>query len=497
MSKIKELKKHFSELKRLKYIENLLNWDHQVYMPEGSNQDRSELISLVGEILHKKLISDKTRKLISKAEKVKELNDVDNAILREAKREYEKATKIPTELVIEIAKTATLGHKAWEKAREKSDFTIFQPYLKKMIELQKQYADLIDIGESRYDTLLDDYEPGATTKWLSSLFNELAPELQSIVKKLDSSNDKPDQSILKKHYASEKQWEFSNQIIEKLGFDFYIGRQDKSVHPFTTSLASQDIRITTRIMENFLPAGLFGTIHECGHALYNMGFMEEIHSTNIADGSSYGIHESQSRLYENFLGRSREFWIYWYPKLKKLFPENLENYPLEEFYRSINTVKPSLIRVEADEITYSLHIILRFEIERMIFKDKVNVDEIPQIWNEKMADLLHITPPNDAKGVLQDVHWSGGAFGYFPTYSLGNLYAAQIFNDAFKKNNNLLTEFSEGNFENLLNYLRENVHQYGKVYHPRDLIQNITGEPLNPKYFTSYLEQKFYPIYRV
>jgi len=497
MSKIKELREHFSSLTRLKYISNLLNWDLQVYMPDGSNEGRSELISLVGEITHKRLISKKTEDLISNAEKIDNLDLIDSAILREAKRQYEKAVKIPTELVVEIAKTATLGHKAWEKAREKSEFSIFLPYLEKMIELQKEYADLIDIGECRYDTLLDDFEPGATSKWVSSTFNELAPKLQKIVKKLDSSNDKPTQAVLKKYYDPEKQWEFSNEIIEKLGFDFDIGRQDKSVHPFTTSIASEDVRITTRIMENFLPGCLFGTIHECGHALYQMGLMEEIHSTNLADGCSLGFHESQSRLYENFLGRSKDFWNYWYPKLQNFFPENLKGYPMDEFYRSINTVERSLIRVEADEITYSLHIILRFEIERMIFEDKINIKELPQLWNEKMETLLSIEPPNDAEGILQDVHWSGGAFGYFPTYTLGNLYGAQIYNDAINSNPNLLDEFSQGNFSNLLSYLRKNVHQYGAIYQPRDLIKKITGKGLDPEYFTTYLKNKFYPIYKI
>ncbi|TXT59893.1 MAG: Carboxypeptidase 1 [Promethearchaeota archaeon] len=497
MSQIKELIIHFSKLKQLKYINNLLNWDLQVYMPDGSNKGRAELISLVGELVHKKLISNKTETLISEAEQKKDLSLIDAAILREAKREYQKAIKIPTDLVVEIAKNASLGHKAWEKARKKSDFSIFRPYLTKMIDLQKQYADLINIGENRYDSLLDDYEPGATKKWLSSLFNNLAPQLQTILKKLETSGEEPDSSILENVYDAKKQWEFSNSVIEKLGFDFSIGRQDKSVHPFTTAVASEDVRITTRIIENFLPAGLFGTIHECGHALYDMGFMEEIHGTNLADGSSLGIHESQSRMYENFVGRSKEFWKYWYPRLKNLFPENLGDVALNHFYKAINTVKPSLIRVEADEITYSLHIILRFEIESLIFEDLIEVEELPQVWDEKMTELLNITPPNDAKGILQDVHWSGGAFGYFPTYTLGNLYAAQIYNDALTKNPNMPFEFTSGNFNTLLQYLRENVHQYGSIFHPRDLIHKITGEALNPEYFITYLEEKFYPIYRV
>ena len=276
-----------------------------------------------------------------------------------------------------------------------------------------------------------------------------------------------------------------------------MGRQDKSVHPFTTSISFRDTRITTRILENFLPTCIFGTIHECGHALYEMGFKDNLNDTYLADGSSLGIHESQSRLWENIVGRSKEFWSYWYPILKKYFPENLKDYSKEEFYRSINVVKPSFIRVEADEITYGLHIILRYEIEKELINNNFNISETPQLWNEKMKELLGIVPSNDAEGVLQDVHWAGGGFGYFPTYTLGNLYASQIYNYALKEHPNLPEEFKIGNYTNLLTYLRENLHQYGRIYKPLDLLKKITGEHLNPDYFIDYLEKKFYPIYKI
>lgn len=497
MSKLSELKEWFSELKKLKYINNLLQWDQQVYMPDGSNKDRSELIELVSKISHNMLISKKTNDLIRETEKLNDLDIIDLAMIREAKREYEKAIKIPTDLVTELAKTAIIGYKAWKKAREKSDFTLFEPSLNKMIELQKQYADKLDIGPTRYDTLLDDYEPGVTSKWISKIFYKLSGKLKEITKKLMDSEEIPNQLILKKYYDPKKQWDFSLKVIKKLNFDFNIGRQDKSVHPFTVSLSSTDIRITTRIWDEYLPACLFGTIHECGHALYDMGFMKKIHNTNLAGGSSLGIHESQSRLWENYIGRSKEFWSYWYPELQKMFPENLKNYSEHDFYKSINVVKPSLIRVEADEITYSLHIILRYEIEKLIFEDKVNTSELPQLWNEKTEEILNLIPSNDSKGILQDVHWSGGAFGYFPTYTLGNLYAAQFYNDALKKIPNLRNSFSKGDFSILLNYLRENIHQYGKIYHPKDLIKKITGENLNCDYFINYLQEKFFPIYSI
>jgi len=500
LSVIKELNARFTELMRLNYVSTLLGWDQQVNMPksEGATMGRSEQIALIEAISHRKLISKKTGELIKKAENQPNLNLIDSAILREAKRKYDKAIKIPIELVTEIAKTASLGHQAWEKSREKSDFSIFQPYLEKMVNLQRKYAERLDIGPTLYDSLTDIYEPEAKSEWISNIFKEIKPKLVKILNKLESSDlNKPNQEILKRKYDPEKQWKLSMEIIKKLDFDFKKGRQDKSVHPFTASVSSMDTRITTRIWEKYLPACLFGSIHECGHALYEMGFMEEIHDTFLADGSSLGIHESQSRLWENIVGRSKEFWNYWYPTLQKYFPENLKNYPEHEFYRSINAVKPSFIRVEADEVTYGLHIILRFEIEKELINNNLRVSELPELWNTKMEELLNIIPPNDAQGVLQDVHWSGGAFGYFPTYTLGNLYASQIYVNALKKNPDLPDDFKNGNFNNLLNYLRENIHQYGRIYRPLDLIKRVTGEELNSNYFIKYLETKFYPIYGI
>lgn len=497
MDPIKKLREHFTEIVRLKYIAYLLGWDMQVYMPPGASQGRGEQIALLEGIIHEKLVSDKTAEIIKKAEGLSNPSLIDVAMLREARREYDRAVRVPNELVKEIAKTTTIGHKTWEKARAKNDFKMFKPVLEKLVSLKQQESDKIDIGPTRYDTMLDEFEPGAKSDWILKIFNDLKSHLIRIIKKLDSSSDKPNQEILKKFYDPEKQWDFSVEVLKKLNYSFEFGRQDKSTHPFTTSLSSTDTRITTRIWEKFLPACLFGTIHECGHALYEMGFKKEIHDTILAEGTSSGIHESQSRLWENIVGRSREFWKYWYPILKKYFPENLKNFPEEEFYRSINSVQPSLIRVEADEVTYSLHIILRYEIEKKLIGEDILASELPQIWNRKMEELLGIKPSDDANGVLQDVHWSGGGFGYFPTYALGNLYGAQIYSKVLEKQPNLPEEFEKGHFSTLLSYLRENIHQYGKIYEPRDLLKKVTGEDLDSKYFIDYLEKKFYPIYKI
>jgi carboxypeptidase Taq len=374
---------------------------------------------------------------------------------------------------------------------------MFQPLLDKMIKLQIKKAEKLDTYPSRYSNLIDQYEPGASYEGVSKIFTSLKTKLIRIIDKINSSGIKPDQSILERRYDKEKQWAFSLEVLKKMNFDFNTGRQDKSAHPFTSSVSSNDTRITTRVLENFLPTCLFSTIHECGHTLYEMGFMEEIRDTILADGSSFGFHESQSRLWENIVGRSREFWTYWYPILQKYFPENLKEYPQDEFYKSINCVQPSLIRVEADEVTYGLHIILRFELEKEIIENNLSTTELPSLWNDKMEKLLGITPPDDASGVLQDIHWSSGDFGYFPTYTLGNLYASQIYASAIKKLPFLSEDFEKGDYSNLLAFLRKNVHQYGKIYRPLDLLKKITGEDLNPDYFVNYLEKKFYFVYGI
>jgi carboxypeptidase Taq len=497
MEKLQQLKEHFAEIIRLNYIRSLLGWDQAVYMPKGGNKGRSEQMALMSQLVHKRIKSEKTNQLIKEAEKITNMTDIESALIREAKREYEHAIRIPDELIGEISKQASIGFIKWEKAREKSDFSIFKPSLGKIIELKKEFAEKLATGPDPYSTLIDLYEPGATYSWISSIFNELKPKLIKIVKKLDESNDKPSQAILKKKYDPEKQWQISIKVIKKLNFNFDVARQDKSTHPFTTSISSNDTRITTRINEEYLPACLFGTIHECGHALYQMGFMEEIHDTLLADGSSMGIHESQSRLWENIVGRSKGFWKFWFPQFQETFSNVLKDYPLEEFYRSINVVQPSLIRVEADEVSYALHIILRFELEKMIVEDSVEVDELPELWNEKMENLLGILPLNDAQGILQDVHWSGGGFGYFPSYALGNLYAAQIYNKVLSDIPNLPLDIENGRFSILLDYLKEHIYQYGKAYYARDLIKKISGEDLNPIYFINYIEKKFYPIYGI
>ncbi|MBY8985495.1 MAG: carboxypeptidase M32 [Candidatus Lokiarchaeota archaeon] len=496
MSVINELREHFAEIMRLGYISSLLNWDQEVNMMNyKSVEGRSKQASLIRKLSHQRITSDKVGKLIKKAEKTT-LNEIESAMLRDITREYNLETKLPEKLVVEIAETSVLAAKDWQEARRKSDFSIFEKILEKTVELQKERAERLGTHPDLYSTLIDLYEPGATYEWIANIFNPLRPKLIDFVKKLNSSSDKPDGSIFEKKYDEDKQFELSRKVIEKLNFDFGYGRQDKVTHPFTTSLAALDVRITTRTTEPF-PDCITSTIHEYGHAIYEMGIKKELHDTILCSGTSMGIHESQSRMWENVVGRSKEFWMYWYPTFQQYFPENLKDVPMEEFHRAINIVEPSFIRVNADEVTYGLHIILRFEIEKDLIEGKIQVNELPEIWNSKFEDILGIVPPNDAQGVLQDVHFSGGLFGYFPTYFLGNLYGAQIYAKASEKMPNLPDDYKKGEFSNLLSYLRENIHQHGAIYRANDLINRVTGEDLNSDYFLKYIEEKFTPIYRL
>ena len=492
-----KLKEHFADINKLRNIRALLNWDQQIYMPNYSNKKRSEQIALIQGLIHDKLISNKTKRLLELSNKAKNLDIIEQAYLREAKREYEIAIKVPNRLIKRMAKAASLGQQAWEKAKNDNDFTIFKPYLEKIVEIKREYAKKLDIGFTLYDSLIDLYEPGISSEWLSRVFEKLKLNIIEILKKLKSSKEQPDQSVLKKNYDPDKQYKFILELLDKLLFNFNIGRIDKSMHPFTSNISSMDTRITTTFKENFLPAGIYGAIHEYGHSIYDMNFMESIRDTILADGSSFGFHESQSQMWENIIGRGRHFWKYWYPILQKYFPENLANYPENEFYRSINTVQPSFIRIDADEVTYNLHIILRFELEKKIINDNFPISDISELWNFKMEELLGIIPPDDSKGILQDVHWSEGIFGYFPSYILGNLYSAQIYFKILKSNPQINDQIKGGQFNNLISYLKENIYQYGKIYRPDNLIKKITGESLNPKYYIKYLKEKYFQIYKI
>ncbi len=497
MEQYEKLKARLAEIGHIGTSMAVLGWDQQCYMPPGGAAERAEQFATLGKIAHELSVGDETRRLLEGAEAEVAGSDPGSdeaALVRVARRDFDKAVKIPTELVTEMAKATTLGHEIWVKARAESDYKQFAPTLEKLLDLSRQVAEHLGYDDQRYDALLDQYEPGMKTREVERVFADLKSGLVQLVQEI-AAQPPIDDSVLRRDYDEAAQLAFGEYVIKKMGFDFTRGRQDRAVHPFCTSFGRDDVRITTRFDRNWLPMALMGTIHETGHALYEQGFDPKDVGTPLSDAASLGVHESQSRLWENIIGRSRTFWNVFYPGLQRQFPDALENVNLNTFYRAINKVEPSLIRVEADEVTYNLHIMLRFEMEKALLDGSLSVADAPDAWNAKMQEYLGITPPDDAQGILQDVHWSGASFGYFPTYSLGTLLSAQLYDKALADNPAIAEELARGEFGGLLSWLRENVHKPGRRYLPADLVQRVCGEPAQSHSYLKYLNTKFRTLY--
>jgi carboxypeptidase Taq len=497
--KIGKLKEILGEISDLYSAAAVLGWDQQTYMPPGGVEDRGFQLGTLSGLAHSKFISEEVGALLDELRSVRDTLDPDSddaCLIEVADREYQKASKVPSEYVTEWSRVTTNAHGAWEDARKKDDFPHFEPHLKKIVDMRKEYAEFFAPYEHVYDPLLDDFEPGMKTADVKKIFSDLRPKQVELIKSI-SEKTQVDDSFLHLPYDGQKQWDFGEEVITKFGYDWNRGRQDKAAHPFTTSFGLGDIRITTRVDEKFLNTALFGTLHEAGHAIYEQGISPKLARTPLADGASLAIHESQSRLYENLLGRSYDFWIHFYPSLQKAFSTQLGNVDLDTFYRGINKVEPSLIRVEADEATYNLHVMLRLELEIELMEGNLQVSDLPQAWNDRMDDYLGVVPPNDADGVLQDVHWSSGIFGYFPTYSLGNLVCNQLWLKINQDIAGLSEQIQNGDFSELLAWLRENVHQHGNKFKPMDLVNRIVGEEINPQPYLQYLNEKFGAIYEL
>jgi len=413
------------------------------------------------------------------------------------RREFEREKKLPVEFVKELSHICSRAQNVWAEARKKSDFKIFLPYLKRIVELKRKEAKIVGFKKNPYDALLDAYEPYMTTEEVAIIFEDLKKFLVLFLKKIQKSKVKINPKILEGNFPTNKQLDFDKLVAEKIGFDFQAGRLDASTHPFTTGFNSQDVRMTTRYKKEDLLYSLMSTIHESGHAIYEQGILAENFGTPLGESISLGIHESQSRVWENMVGRGKSFWEYFFPKLQEKFPKPFSKIKFIDFYKAINNVVPSLIRTEADEVTYSLHIIMRFEIEKELLDGSVEVEDLPKIWNDKVKEYFGITVPNEALGVLQDVHWSGGMLGYFPTYALGNLYAAQFFQTAVRDIEDLEGKFSKGQFGQFREWLKENIHIHGKMYSAKDLVEKVSGEKLNSKYFEEYIEKKYSEIYNL
>ena len=492
------LRQKLTDLAQLKSAIAVLNWDKDVFMPAKGSGPRAAMLSYLAGELHDQVVSPSFRGLLAEAKAAADSNELaagERAIVREVWRDVTREEKLPVEFVKELTQVTSEAYHVWMDARAKKDFQLFAPLLTKIVELKRREAELVGFKESPYDPLLDTFEPYATTKEIAAVLGDLKNFLAPFLLKIKNSKAVVRRDAIAGDFDLEKQKAFCARAAKQIGYDFDAGRLDISAHPFSTSFHPLDSRITTRYSRSEIMESVSGVIHETGHALYEQGLPAAQFGTPLAEAVSLGMHESQSRLWENLVGKSRPFWVYFYPLLQKEFPGSLGKVSLDTFYRAMNAVEPSFIRVEADEVTYNLHVILRFEIEKALIDGDIAVGDLPEIWNSKMKELLLVHVPDDSLGVLQDVHWSGGMIGYFPTYSLGNLYSAQFF-AAAKRDLPLLDEdMARGEFGALLGWLREKIHVHGKFYSAQELAKNATGEPLNSKYFAEYLTKKYSEIY--
>jgi carboxypeptidase Taq len=495
--KLQQFKTLLAEVADLNNAQALLGWDQQTYMPPGGSEARGNQLATLGKISHQKFTSDEIGTLLSDLEKEYKGADPDSddlRLLKVTRHNYDKATRVPSEFVAEFAVVTSKAFEAWVEARKKSDFSIFRPHLEKVVELNQRYVSFFPPANHPYDVLLDQFERGMKTADVKEIFDTLRPQQVELLKAI---TEKPqvDDSFLHVEYDEKKMMDFSEVIATKFGYDWERGRQDKSAHPFTTNFSINDVRITTRFEPDNPTIMLFSTMHETGHALYELGSKQDYERTPLAGGASLAVHESQSRMWENLVGRSLPFWEHFYPEFQKLFPAQVGNVDLDTFYKGINKVESSLIRVNADEATYNMHIMLRLELEIGMIEGKIEVKDLPEIWNAKMDEYLGILPPDDARGVLQDIHWSGGTLGYFSTYALGNLISAQLWEKITADIPDLADQFRQGKFDALLTWLREKIHVHGNKYEPQELVQRVTGSKIDPAPYIRYLKHKFSDIY--
>lgn len=500
--KIQKLLTFDRQLVDLSGAMTVLSWDQEVNMPKEGVELRANQLATLAGILHEHQVNPKIGELLTDIEgelasDAVELSDVERGYIRQIRRDFDQATKLPQVFVEDLALATSKGQQAWQQARSENSFSLFTPHLERIVALTKSKAEYLGYVDSPYDALLDQFEPGLTESELLRIFNSLREATVKILEKLQASNVTVNEDILHGEFPVATQEMFARELVGWLGYNLDAGRQDLSAHPFTISFGGgRDVRITTRVKHDQIDYAMGSTIHETGHAVYEQQVQAEFDRSSLAGGVSLGIHESQSRYFENQIGRSLPFWRFWYPKLQSYFSDQLPTDGLMDYYRAINKVTPSLIRTGADEVTYNLHIILRFEIERALIKGEVQVADLPDLWRAKMKEYLGVEPETDKDGVLQDVHWSHGTFGYFPTYTLGNLYAAQ-FAQKIREQLDVDALLEAGEFDAIRLWLNENIHQWGKVYYPVELVQRVTGESLNPDYFISYIKQKYGEMYGV
>jgi carboxypeptidase Taq len=492
-----DLREHLGTIEDLKAAASVLSWDQETHMPPGGASARAHQISTLQTLAHERFAGDETGELLEQAAEAlgdPDPLDDDASLVRVTRRDYDRARRVPSRLVAELSRAVSEAKEAWKQARADDDFDAFAPHLERLVNLNVEKAEALGYEGERYDALLEEYEPGMATADVAETFDALREDLVPLV---DAIADAPpiEDDVLRRHYPKQAQEQFGEAVMAEFGYDFERGRQDVSEHPFTTAFSVDDVRLTTRYDENFFPTAFFSMLHEAGHGMYEQGIDPALARTPLADGTSLGIHESQSRLWENLVGRSRAFWAHAFPLLRDRFPEATADADLDTFYRAVNRVEPSLIRVEADEVTYNLHVMLRFEIERGLIRGTTDVEALPELWRERMDEYLGVVPETDAEGVLQDVHWSLGAFGYFPTYALGNLMSVPLFEAAREELGSLEAQIADGRFDPLLDWLRENVHRHGRKLKAPELLERVTGEGLQAEPWLDYVHSKFGALY--
>ncbi|MBT2649324.1 carboxypeptidase M32 [Bacillus sp. ISL-34] len=494
----KEFKEYVKKISAYNEALALIFWDLRTGAPKKGVEQRSEVIGMLSSEVFNMSTSKEMESFIAELSLEKAiLSETTNIMVQECKKEFERNKKIPANEYKEFVILQSRSESAWEEAREKADFSLFQPYLEQIVAYTRRFVEYWGYEGTKYNTLLDIYEPGMTVDILDSVFSELRSRIVPLVKQIAESEHRPETAFLYKEFPKEKQHQLNLEILKQLGYDFKAGRLDETVHPFEIRINRGDVRVTTRYDENDFRGAIFGTIHECGHAIYEQNIAEELTGTLLDGGTSMGIHESQSLFFENFIGRNHSFWKNKFSLLKEYAPEQFHDVTLDEFYRGINESKPSFIRIDADELTYPLHIMIRYELEKALFNGELEVKDLPEVWNEKYKDYLGIVPENDAMGVLQDVHWADGSFGYFPSYALGYMYAAQIKQSMLKD----LPDFDElleaGDIAPIRKWLNEKIHKYGKIKKPLEILRETTGEGLNVQYLIKYLENKYKEVYKI
>ena len=498
-TQLQDLKDRLATIQDLRAAVALMSWDQDIHMPAGAAQGRAQQMSTLSRLGHDHFTDPAIGRLLEDLEPWAADQPYDSdgaALVRKVRRDYDRETKVPSEFVARFSKARAIGNSVWPTAKKENDFAKFAPHLEEIFGLTAEYAGYVGYTDHIYDAVLDGYEPDMKAAQVEAIFTPLREETVKLVQAVRESGRPVDVSCLSGDFDHDTQLALATKMVRAFGYDMNRGRVDEVPHPYCTNFGRNDVRITTTVDPKFFNSNFFSMLHECGHALYEQGSAPELEGTSLAGGVSLGIHESQSRLWENLVGRSRSFWSWAYPQVQTSFPQ-LQSVPRETFYRAINKIDPSLIRIEADEVTYNLHIMLRFELEKAILEGKVKIADLPEEWDRRMESYLGVVPPTVGQGVLQDVHWSLGLIGYFPTYSLGNIISVQLYEAAKAAHPGLEDDFAQGKFDTVLAWMRENIHVHGSKFTANELLMRATGSEIDSAPYVGYLKRKVADIYGV